>query len=138
MGYCKLQIIGNLGGDCRVNIVNGKQVINVNVCYTEKWKDAAGVTKEKSLWIDAAYWSESSAIAQYLKKGQQVMIEGIPDVRTYENSQRQTVAQLTMRVNQLVLLGSSKKEDTNTQPSQSNGSRVADDINSAASEEMPF
>ena len=72
---------------------------------TEKWKDAQGVQKEKSLWVDVSYWTDSTQIAQYLRKGQQIFVEGIPDVRTYENSSRQTVAQLTLRATQIQLLG---------------------------------
>lgn len=113
MGYCKLQIIGHLGQNARVNIVNGKQVVNISCCYTEKWKDAQGNTKEKSLWVDASYWSDSSTIVQYLIKGQQVMLEGVPDVRTYENNSRQVVAQITLRVTNLVLLGSANRDNNN-------------------------
>ena len=81
--------------------------------YTEKWKDAQGNTKEKSLWVDASYWSDSSTIVQYLIKGQQVMLEGVPDVRTYENNSRQMVAQITLRVTNLVLLGSANRDNNN-------------------------
>jgi len=38
----KLQVIGNLGKDCVVNTVNGKNVINFSVAHTEKYKDAQG------------------------------------------------------------------------------------------------
>lgn len=126
MGYLKLQIIGNLGGDVRVGIVNGKQVLNMSVCYTEKWKDQSGVQKEKSIWLDAAYWNDSTAIAQYLKKGQQVFLEGIPDVKTYENNNRQVVAQLTLRVNQLQLLGGQRQDSSqsNAPAPQQEGSDI--------------
>ena len=38
----KLQIIGNLGKDCVVNTVNGKNVINFTVAHTEKYSDSPG------------------------------------------------------------------------------------------------
>ena len=68
----KLQTIGHLGKDCTTNVVNGKNVINFSVAHSEKYKDSAGVQKEKTLWVECAYWTERAAIAPYLKKGQQV------------------------------------------------------------------
>ena len=41
------------------------------------------------------------------------MLEGVPDVRTYENNSRQMVAQITLRVTNLVLLGSANRDNNN-------------------------
>lgn len=79
----KLQVIGNLGKDAVVNNVNGKNVINFTVAHTEKYRDAQGNQKDKTTWVDCAYWTDRTAIAPYLKKGTQVYVEGTPDVRTY-------------------------------------------------------
>lgn len=64
----KLQVIGNLGRDCVVNNVNGKNVINFSVAHTEKFKDAQGQQKDKTTWVECAYWTDRTAIAPYLKK----------------------------------------------------------------------
>ena len=48
----KLQVIGNLGKDAVVNNVNGKSVINFNVAHTERYKDAQGVQKDRTTWVD--------------------------------------------------------------------------------------
>jgi len=63
-----MQVIGNLGKDCVTNLVNGKNVINFNVAHTEKFRDAKGEQKEKTVWVDCAYWTDRTAIAPYLKK----------------------------------------------------------------------
>jgi single-strand DNA-binding protein len=68
----KLQVIGNLGKDGVVNNVNGKNVINFSVAHTEKFKDAQGVQKDKTIWVECAYWTDRTGIAPYLKKGTQV------------------------------------------------------------------
>ena len=44
----KLMVIGNLGKDCIVNTVNGKNVINFNIAHTEKFKDSTGAQREKT------------------------------------------------------------------------------------------
>ncbi len=101
-----MQVIGNLGKDCVTNTVNGKNVINFNVAHTEKYKDAQGNQKDKTIWVDCAYWTDRTGIAPYLKKGTQVYVEGSPEVRTYPKNDGTTGASLTLRVLSVQLLGS--------------------------------
>ncbi len=101
----KLQAIGNLGKDCVTNTVNGKSVINFNVAHTEKYRDAQGNQKDKTIWVECAYWTDKTAIAPYLRKGTQVYVEGNPEVRTYQKSDGTTAASLTLRVQSVQLLG---------------------------------
>ena len=129
----KLQVIGNLGGDATTNIVNSKQVINFSVCHTEKWKDATGQQKEKSFWVSCSWWNDSQNVIPYLKKGQQIFAEGIPDVRNYTDARGQSVAQQTMRVISLNLLGSPKQQSSGQPSSQT------DNINNPATGgDVPF
>lgn len=107
----KLQVIGNLGRDCATNSVNGKSVINFTVAHTEKFKDATGQQKEKTIWVDCAYWTDRTAIAPYLKKGTQVYVEGAPEVRTYTKNDGTFGASLTMRVLSVQLLGGGTRND---------------------------
>lgn len=102
----KLQVIGNLGKDALVNNVNGKNVINFTVAHTERFKDAQGNQKDKTVWVDCAYWTDRTAVAPYLKKGTQVFVEGQPDVRTYTTQDGRQGATLTVRVLSVQLLGS--------------------------------
>jgi single-strand DNA-binding protein len=106
----KLQAIGHLGRDAVVNTVNGKNVINFTVAHTEKFKDAQGVQKDRTIWVDCAYWTDRTAVAPYLKKGTQVYVEGNPDVRTYTTQDGRNGATLSLRVLGVQLLGS-KSDD---------------------------
>ena len=115
----RMQVIGNLGRDCTTNIVNGKTVMNITVAHSEKFKDAQGVLKEKTVWVDCAYWSDRTGIAPYLKKGTQVYVEGTPDLRTYTKTDGSFGATITLRVNNIQLLGS--KPGENGGDSQSGG-----------------
>ena len=101
----KLQIIGNLGKDAVVNNVNGKTVINFSVAHTEKFKDAQGNVKEKTTWVECAYWSDRTAVAPYLKKGTLVYTEGSPEADPYMNKDNQAAATLRLRVQNVQLLG---------------------------------
>jgi single-strand DNA-binding protein len=101
----KLQVIGNLGKDCITNTVNGKSVMNFSVAHTEKFKDNQGVQKDKTIWVECAYWSDRTAVAPYLKKGTQVYVEGTPEVRTYPKNDGTTGVSLSLRVQSVQLLG---------------------------------
>lgn len=101
----KLQVIGNLGKDCMVNTVNGKNVINFSVAHTEKYRDSSGVQKERTTWVECAYWTDRTGISPYLKKGQQVFAEGTPEIRTFTRNDGTTGASLSLRVQYVQLVG---------------------------------
>ena len=101
----KLQVIGNLGKDCIVNTVNGKNVINFTVAHTEKYRDSQGNNQEKTTWVDCAYWTDRTAISPYLTKGKQVFVEGTPEVRTFTRNDGTAGASLSLRVREVQLLG---------------------------------
>jgi single-strand DNA-binding protein len=101
----KMQVIGNLGKDCVVNTVNGKNVINFTVAHTEKYRDSQGNNQEKTTWVDCAYWTDRTAIAPYLQKGTQVYAEGTPEVRSFTRNDGTAGASLSLRVREIQLLG---------------------------------
>ena len=101
----KLQVIGNLGKDCIMKEVNGKNVINFSVAHSERFKDSQGILKEKTTWVECAYWTDKTAVAQYLTKGRTVYAEGSPEADAYTNKEGQAAATLRMRVQNVQLLG---------------------------------
>ena len=111
----KLQIVGNLGKDCIVKEVNGKNVINFSVVHSERYKDNQGNQKERATWVECAYWTDKTAIAPYLTKGTTVYAEGYPEADAYMNKDNQAAATLRMRVMNIQLLGSSRGGDNSSQ-----------------------
>jgi single-strand DNA-binding protein len=112
----KLLVIGNLGKDAVLNNVNGRNVINFTVAHTERYKDAQGVQKDRTVWVDCSYWTDRTGVAPYLKKGTQVYVEGNPDVRTYTTQDGRNGATLTLRVLSIQLLGTRGNEGAAPQP----------------------
>lgn len=110
----KMQVIGHLGQDATVNQVSGKNVINFSVAHSEKYKNAQNVQMEKTTWVSCSYWTDKTGVAQYLRKGTQVYVEGQPDVKMYENRNREQQANIVCRVFSIQLLGSNQKEGTVT------------------------
>ena len=137
----KLQIVGNLGADCIQKEVNGKTVINFNVAHTEKFKDSQGNLKEKTIWVNCAYWTDRTAIAPYLKKGQMVYAEGSPEAEGYMNKDNQAAATLRMRVQNVQLLGSKNSDGAQTnQPAMAEASSTygSNKDTSEPADDLPF
>jgi single-strand DNA-binding protein len=118
----KIQVIGNLGKDAVTNSVNGRSVINFTVAHTERYKDASGMQKDKTIWVDCAYWTDRTAVAPYLKKGTQVYVEGQPEVRSYTTQDGRTGATLTCKVSSVQLLGGGNRTEGSNSGSYNSGS----------------
>lgn len=116
----KLLVIGNLGKDAVLNNVNGKNVINFTVAHTERYKDAQGTQKDRTVWVDCSYWTDRTGVVPYLKKGTQVYVEGNPDVRTYTTQDGRNGATLTLRVLSIQLIGTKGNEGGGAQQSPGN------------------
>jgi single-strand DNA-binding protein len=141
----KLQVIGNLGKDCIVKEINGKNVINFSVAHHEKFKDASGTPKERTTWVECAFWTDRTAIAPYLKKGQLVFAEGSPEADGYMNKDNQPSATLRMRVRDIQLLGGrteGNSDNTNAASSQpssySPGRNTVPAEMDEAADDLPF
>jgi single-strand DNA-binding protein len=107
----RISLIGRLGQDAVVNTVNGKTVINFSVAHSEKFKNQQGEDVENVSWCSCAYWTDKLNVANYLKKGSLIYMEGKPEAKTYLNDKtKETVAQLHSRVSSIQLLSSSKDE----------------------------
>lgn len=119
----KMQIIGNLGKDCVVNTVNGKNVINFTVAHTEKYRDSQGNQQEKTTWVDCAWWTDRTAVAPYLTKGKQVYVEGQPEARSFQRNDGTPGSSLSLRVRELQLLGG--RGDSGGMSSSSSGSAAS-------------
>lgn len=128
----KLQIVGNLGGDCIQKEINGKTVINFNVAHSEKFKDAQGNLKERTTWVNCAYWTDKTAVAQYLTKGRTVYAEGSPEAEAYTNKEGQPASTLRMRVQTVQLLGGNTENPGNTGSNYNQGN-----VSNAGSGTMP-
>jgi single-strand DNA-binding protein len=112
----RLTIIGHLGQDAEVKDLGHNQVINFSVAVSESYVNKT--TNEKvtnTTWYECAKWGNNTAVAQFLKKGQQVLVEGKPTARAWQKEDGSLVSVLGVSVLNLELLGSAKSEN-NSQP----------------------
>lgn len=128
----RLDIIGFIGRDAEVKDFNNDQVINFSVAVTESYKDKNGVKQTKSTWYEVSKWGNNTAIAQYLKKGTQVLVTGKPNARIWTKDGGEHNIILTIQAQNIQLLGGGKtenKEQPTPQPNtQVNTSQEDDGI----------
>jgi single-strand DNA-binding protein len=76
--YNKVLLMGNLTRDPELRYTpKGTAIAEIGLAINRKWKSETGEAKEEVTFVDvAAYGRTAEVIAQYLKKGRPIMIEG--------------------------------------------------------------
>lgn len=109
-----LFVIGRIGKDASINETNGRKAINFAVAHNSSYKDKNGTEVQKTVWINCTMWrdkDDNATVANYLKSGTQVAVQGDPSVRTYTNSDGVSVAAMDLHVTGLKLLSSVKEKE---------------------------
>ena len=109
----QITILGNVGRDAVIRDTNGRRAIGFSVAVNESYKDAAGNKVESTNWYSCTIWrdaQQSAKIVDYLKAGQQVLVQGQPKLRTYQTKERETKAEIEIRVDKIELVGGKKSD----------------------------
>lgn len=86
-GVNKVILVGNLGRDPEIRTLEGGvTVARFTLATSESYKDKTGQRVEKTEWHNIVLWRGLAEVAEkYLKKGQQVYIEGKITNRNYQD-----------------------------------------------------
>lgn len=87
-GVNKVILIGNLGADPEIRYMpNGSAVANISVATNESWKDKqTGELQERTEWHRVSLFDKlAQIVAEYLKKGSKVYIEGSLRTRKWQD-----------------------------------------------------
>ena len=147
-GVNKVILVGRLGSDPEVrNLESGSVVANFNIATSEKYKNKSGELVEQTEWHRLELWENQAKIAQqYLKKGDQVYVEG--KLRTEEYTDKDGISRRStkVRVTTLTLLGGGGKggeksgESNYSTPSSavSSPSIANEPIGDSVDDDLPF
>ena len=70
-------LTGYLGKDPETQPAGATTVTKFSVAVTDRWKDGAGEKQDRTNWLSIVVWNGNGEnVAQYLKKGSHVLIEG--------------------------------------------------------------
>jgi len=104
----KVILVGNLGRDPEIRyMTNGDPVANVTIATTESWKDkATGEKKELTEWHRLVFRSKlAEIVAQYLKKGAPIYVEGRIRTRKWTDKEGQERSTTEIEVREMQMLG---------------------------------
>ncbi|CAN5293062.1 single-stranded DNA-binding protein [soil metagenome] len=103
----KAILIGNLGSDPEIRTTgNGAKVAQFSVATSRKWTNNAGEQQEKTEWHRVVAWSKlADVVERYVKKGQQVYVEGEIQYRSYEDKDGVTKYSTEINARELMMLG---------------------------------
>ncbi len=102
-----VQLIGHLGADPEVkHLENGKTLAKIAIATNENYKNKAGEKVSETQWHNLVAWGKTAEIAEkYLKKGQEVAVEGKLTSRSYENQEGQKKYITEVVLNEILMLG---------------------------------
>lgn len=86
MNLNKVIIIGRLVRDPELKAIpSGSKVTSVSIATSRTWKDKSGSKQEETEFHNCVAWGKTAEIiAQYMKKGHIIMIEGRLQTRSWE------------------------------------------------------
>lgn len=100
-----ISCIGHIGSDAEFKQANGREFVTFRIAHTDRWTDDAGQVHENTMWVDCIM-NGKPAVFEYLKKGQQIFVNGSATLRVYSSAKDRCMkAGLTINVRQIELLG---------------------------------
>ncbi len=87
--FNKVLLIGNLTRDPELRYTpKGTAVAKIGLAINRTWRDESGATKEEVTFVDVdAFGRQAETLAQYMKKGRPIMVEGRLRLDTWEDKQ---------------------------------------------------
>lgn len=88
----KVILIGNITADPEMRYTqSGTARTQFNLAVNEKWKDKDGNLQDKTLFVKVTVWGkQAETVAQYVKKGNKVAIDGKLQIQKVEKDGQQT------------------------------------------------
>jgi single-strand DNA-binding protein len=108
-GVNKVILLGRLGADPELRTLeSGTTVASIRLATTERFKDKNGNQQESTEWHNVVLWRGLADItAKYLKKGDQVYIEGKIKTRKWTDQNGADRYSTDIVASEMTMLGSS-------------------------------
>lgn len=132
-GVNKVILVGNLGNDPEVSASSGG-VTKISIATSESWKDKqTGEKRERTEWHRVvAFGRLGEIMAEYLRKGSQVYIEGKLQTNKWQDKNGNDRYTTEIIAQQMQMLGGksgdSNKRPSNNEPPQPGPDDFDDDI----------
>lgn len=144
----KVEIIGNLGADAQLQVVNGNKFVTFRVANTDAWTDKqTGEIKKSTQWISCSLNGDGGALAPYLKKGTKVFVRGNAQFVIFSSAKsRQMEVGVNLFVREIELCGGAKENQQQPQqpaqppqqPAQQHGKNAKKEKQQQNTDDMQF
>ena len=103
----KVQLIGNLGNDPEIIILdNGQKLAKFSLATNEYYKDADGQKQTKTEWHNLVAWNKTAELIEnYVTKGKEIAIEGKLTNRSWDDKEGNKHYTTEVVINEIVLFG---------------------------------
>ncbi|ALD21843.1 single-stranded DNA-binding protein [Hymenobacter sp. DG25A] len=120
-GINKVILVGNLGKDPEVrHLEGGTNVAHFTLATNDYYKDKQGNRVERTEWHNITAWRGLAEMAEkYLKKGQQVYVEGKLRTRQFQDKDNQTRYITEIVADEISMLGGRPHNDDTPAAEQS-------------------
>ena len=120
-GINKVILVGNVGQDPETRYMpNGNAVTNLSLATSETWKDKnTGEQQERTEWHRVTFYQRlAEIVAEYVKKGSKLYVEGRLQTRSWEQDGVKKYA-TDIIANEMQMLDSRGSSGDSYSPSQS-------------------
>lgn len=115
-GVNKVILVGTLGRDPETKYMpSGGAVTNISLATSDQWKDKnTGERQERTEWHRVVFFNKLAEISgQYLRKGQQVYVEGRLQTRKWQTQDGQDRYSTEIIADQMQMLGGGRGSNEN-------------------------
>lgn len=104
-------LIGHLGKDPEVKVFGASKKASFVIATTDTFKNQKGDKVQDTQWHNIVVWGQLAGVCEkYLKKGQEVVLEGKLVHRVYETAGGEKRYTTEINVNDIVMVGSRLKD----------------------------
>jgi single-strand DNA-binding protein len=106
----KVQLIGHVGQEPEVKTLTGGQVLaKLSLATSDIYKNKTGEKVKETYWHNLVAWGKTATLIQeYVKKGQEIAVEGKLTNHFYEDKEGKKHYITEVIVNELMLMGTKK------------------------------
>ncbi len=103
----KVQLIGNLGMDPEIKILEGeKKLAKMSIATNESYKNAQGELVKETQWHNLIAWGKTAEIFEkHIKKGREIAVEGKLINRNFIDKEGLKRYVTEIQVNEVLILG---------------------------------
>ena len=112
--FNRVILVGNLTRDPELRYTpKGTAVVRLGVAVNRQWKTDSGDSREEVTFVDVdAFGRQAEVIAQYLKKGRPILVEGRLKYESWDDKQtNQKRSKLMVVLESFQFLDSGRKDD---------------------------